>query len=260
MKRLQQKQSEWQGLKKEMMPIWTDVYKKNYAKSLDHQSFYFKQMDKKALSAKGMTQEIKDLNDKKKTADENVGRGMPPIEEPDLELDFSDARVHDDVYAVIKFSTREMLSVEQGERVLTLYRNFLESFFNVTRSGADDFKDSAAEAAANFVRGTEQEDVKKLNETKKNESDADEDEDEDDKMRVSSARKAARPDVKDEEDEDMEESEEEEEKDFTNCKPASGIIDEAEASAKVPLRALKRNVFYANDAIYHMFRPAFASL
>jgi paired amphipathic helix protein Sin3a len=254
MKRLQQKQSEWEGLKKEMMPIWTDVYKKNYAKSLDHQSFYFKQMDKKALSAKGMTQEIKDLNDKKKTADENVGRGMPPIEEPDLELDFSDARVHDDVYAVIKFSTREMLSVEQGERVLTLYRNFLESFFNVTRSSADDFKDSAAEAAANFVRGTEQEDVKKLNETKKNESEADEDEDEDDKMRVSSARKAARPDVKDEEDEDMEESEEEEEKDFTNCKPASGIIDETEASAKVPLRTLKRNIFYANDAIYHMFR------
>ena len=51
LKRLLQKQEEWRQLKTDMMPIWTDVYEKNYAKSLDHQSFYFKQMDKKSLSA-----------------------------------------------------------------------------------------------------------------------------------------------------------------------------------------------------------------
>ena len=143
LKRLLQKQEEWRQLKTDMMPIWTDVYEKNYAKSLDHQSFYFKQMDKKSLSAKGMTQEIKELNDKKKVSDEVIGKGMPPVDEsPDLALDYSDARVHDDVYAVIKFSTKEMLSAEQGERVLTLYRNFVESFFNVRRQNADDFKDT----------------------------------------------------------------------------------------------------------------------
>ena len=254
LKRLLQKQEEWRQLKTDMMPIWTDVYEKNYAKSLDHQSFYFKQMDKKSLSAKGMTQEIKELNDKKKVSDEVIGKGMPPVDEsPDLTLDYSDARVHDDVYAVIKFSTKEMLSAEQGERVLTLYRNFVESFFNVRRQNADDFKDTAAEAAANFVRGTEQEDVKKLNENKKSDSD-DEDEDEDDKMRVSSARKAPKPEPKDEEAMEEADEDEEEEKEFAHCKPVTGIIDESEVSAAMSLKNMNRSVFYANDAIYHMFR------
>lgn len=45
----------------------------------------------------------------------------------------------------------------------------------------DDFKDFFVEAAANFVRGIEKEDVKKFNENKKFELD-EEEEDEDDKM------------------------------------------------------------------------------
>ena len=254
LKRLHQKQEEWVELKNEMMPIWSDVYTKNYAKSLDHQSFYFKQMDKKALSMKGMAQEVKELNDKKKTSDEVIGKGMPPVDEsPDLTLDYSDARVHDDVYAVIKFSTNEMLNSEQGERVLTLYRNFVESFFNVNRENPDDFKDSSAETAANFVRGTEKEDVKKLNENKKSESD-EEEEDEDDKMRVSSARKAPKVEPKEEAEEQEDDEDDEEEKEFALCKPVSGIVDAAEASAAVALKNMKRTVFYANDQIYHMFR------
>lgn len=259
LKRLNQKMEEWRQLKSEMLPIWDDVYLKNYAKSLDHQSFYFKQMDKKSLSAKGMSQEIKEINDKKKSSDDVIGKGMPPIDEsPDLTIDYSDARVHDDVYAVIKFSTNEMLSVDQGERVLQLYRNFVESFFNVNRTHADDFKDNAAESAANFVRGTEEEDVKKAQENKANASD-DEEEDEDDKMRVSSARKAPKTEPKVEEEAPTTRREEEEddteEKEFSQCKPVSGITDDAEVTANsTALKSMKRSIFYANDVIYHMFR------
>ena len=260
LKRLLQKQDEWQELKDEMLPVWTDVYAKNYAKSLDHQSFYYKQMDKKALSVKGMSQEVKDINDKKKTSDEVIGKGMPPIDEsPDLTFKYDDARVHDDVYAVIKFSTNEMLSGEQGERVLTLYRNFVESFFNVKRADADDYKDTAADAAAKFVRGTEQEDVKKLSELKKsNGSDVDEDDDEEDKMRVSSARKGPKPEVKAEDEEmtavDEDEDDDEEEREFEHCKPVSGAVDASEKATGPPLHSLKKQVFYANEAIYHLLR------
>ena len=178
-------------------------------------------MDKKALSVKGMSQEVKDINDKKKMSDEVIGKGMPPIDEsPDLTFKYDDARVHDDVYAVIKFSTNEMLSGEQGERVLTLYRNFVESFFNVKRADADDYKDTAADAAAKFVRGTEQEDVKKLSELKKSSgSDVDEDDDDEDKMRVSSARKGPKSEVKAEDEEmtavDEDEDDDEEEREFS---------------------------------------------
>lgn len=36
-----------------MNKVWNDVYARNYHKSLDHRSFYFKQQDKKSLSVKG---------------------------------------------------------------------------------------------------------------------------------------------------------------------------------------------------------------
>jgi len=42
----------WLG-RLEMNKVWNDVYARNYHKSLDHRSFYFKQQDKKSLSVKG---------------------------------------------------------------------------------------------------------------------------------------------------------------------------------------------------------------
>ncbi len=56
------------------------MYEKNYSKSLDHRSFYFKQADKKALSVKGMLGDIKELSDKKKTeAIEERKSGAPDM-------------------------------------------------------------------------------------------------------------------------------------------------------------------------------------
>ena len=51
--RLKQKQEEWLKCKEDMNKVWAEVYAKNYHKSLDHRSFYFKQQDKKNLSTKG---------------------------------------------------------------------------------------------------------------------------------------------------------------------------------------------------------------
>jgi paired amphipathic helix protein Sin3a len=45
--RLKQKDEEWRKARRDMNKIWRDVYKDNYHKSLDHRSFYFKQLDKK---------------------------------------------------------------------------------------------------------------------------------------------------------------------------------------------------------------------
>ena len=59
--RLKQKEAEWKKVKTEVTPIWVDVYEKNYNKSLDHRSFYFKQSDKKNFSGKQMVLELKGL-------------------------------------------------------------------------------------------------------------------------------------------------------------------------------------------------------
>lgn len=156
-RRLKQKSEEWQILKTEMLPTWNDVCAKNYNKSLDHRSFYFKQADKKNLSGKGMTQEIKEVSDKKKTADDAIGAraAKPPGASPDLIFEYADRNVHDDVYAITRFSAREMMSGEPANKVMTFYRDFLEPFFKIKRDNEDDFKDRTADNCAKAVKAAE---------------------------------------------------------------------------------------------------------
>lgn len=51
--RLKQKQEEWAKCRSDFNKVWAEIYAKNYHKSLDHRSFYFKQQDTKNLSTKG---------------------------------------------------------------------------------------------------------------------------------------------------------------------------------------------------------------
>lgn len=51
--RLKQKQEEWARCRSDFNKVWADIYAKNYHRSLDHRSFYFKQQDAKNLSIKG---------------------------------------------------------------------------------------------------------------------------------------------------------------------------------------------------------------
>lgn len=66
LKRLKQKDEEWRRAREDLNRQWKEVNEKNYHKSLDHTSFYFKQKDKKQLGMKTMMQEAK----KKLEADE----------------------------------------------------------------------------------------------------------------------------------------------------------------------------------------------
>jgi len=59
LKRLQAKDDEWRRARAELNKGWKLVMEKNYKKSLDHRSFYFKQTDKKAQSARTLIGELK---------------------------------------------------------------------------------------------------------------------------------------------------------------------------------------------------------
>lgn len=54
--RLKQKQEEWARCRSDFNKVWAEIYSKNYHKSLDHRSFYFKQQDSKSSSTKGNMQ------------------------------------------------------------------------------------------------------------------------------------------------------------------------------------------------------------
>ena len=164
MARLKQKDIDWKKVKVEVAPIWVDVYEKNYNKSLDHRSFYFKQTDKKALSAKGMAHEIKEVSDKKKSSEDAIGCGGggalgAHAISPDLTFMYADRKVHDDVYAVLRFSTHEMMNTDHAERVMKTWREFVEPFFGICRADPDgDYVDDSAEQAAVFVRRDDEDD------------------------------------------------------------------------------------------------------
>lgn len=51
--RLKQKDIEWVKTRREWNKIWREVSDKNYYKAVDHQSFQFKQTDKKSMAPKG---------------------------------------------------------------------------------------------------------------------------------------------------------------------------------------------------------------
>jgi hypothetical protein len=57
--RLKQKAVEWGKARQQLDKQWKEVLEKNYQKSLDHRSFYFKTSDRKAVMAKTMLQEAK---------------------------------------------------------------------------------------------------------------------------------------------------------------------------------------------------------
>lgn len=62
--RLKEKALEWGRALKDLNKQWKSVLEKNYQKSLDHRSYYFKQTERKAIMSKTLLQEIKAIKDR----------------------------------------------------------------------------------------------------------------------------------------------------------------------------------------------------
>ncbi|KAF6159836.1 hypothetical protein GIB67_032920 [Kingdonia uniflora] len=133
--RLKQKQEEWSRCRSDFNKVWAEIYSKNYQKSLDHRSFYFKQQDTKSLSLKALLTEIKEINDKKHKEDDVLlaiaaGNRRPII--PHLEFEYSDSDIHEDLYQLIKYSCGEILSTsEQIDKVMRIWTTFLELIMGI---------------------------------------------------------------------------------------------------------------------------------
>ncbi|KAK6153046.1 hypothetical protein DH2020_012685 [Rehmannia glutinosa] len=133
--RLKQKQEEWTKCRSDFNKIWAEIYSKNHYKSLDHRSFYFKQQDSKNLSAKALVAEIKEIKDKRQKEDDvllSIAAGSRHTLIPDLEFEYSDTEIHEDVYKIIKYSCEEICSTkEQVNKVLRFWTTFLEPMLGV---------------------------------------------------------------------------------------------------------------------------------
>jgi paired amphipathic helix protein Sin3a len=133
--RLKQKQGEWKKCRDDFDKVWANVYAKNHYKSLDHRSFYFKQQDSKNLSAKSLLAEIKELKEKSQNDDDvllSISAGYRQPINPNLEYEYLNRAIHEDMFKVVQFSCEELCSTkEQLSKVLRLWENFLEAVLGV---------------------------------------------------------------------------------------------------------------------------------
>ncbi|KAK4772300.1 hypothetical protein SAY86_014075 [Trapa natans] len=153
--RLKQKQEEWARCRLEFNKVWAEIYTKNYHKYLDHRSFYFKQQDTKNLSTKALLAEIKEISEKKRKEDDvllAIAAGNRRPLTPDLEFEYADPDIHEDLHQLIKYSCAEVCSTEQLDKVMKIWNTFLEPMLGVPSRphGAEDTED-AINATVNQV-------------------------------------------------------------------------------------------------------------
>ncbi|XP_015965290.1 paired amphipathic helix protein Sin3-like 4 isoform X2 [Arachis duranensis] len=157
--RLKQKQDEWARCRADFNKVWAEIYAKNYHKSLDHRSFYFKQQDTKSLSTKALLAEIKEISEKKRKEDDVLlaiaaGNRRPVL--PNLEFEYTDSDIHEDLYQLVKYSCGEMCTTEQLDKVMKVWTTFLEPILCVPSRplGAEDTEDVVKDKNNSAKSGT----------------------------------------------------------------------------------------------------------
>ncbi|KAG1680591.1 hypothetical protein FOA52_015039 [Chlamydomonas sp. UWO 241] len=133
--RMEQKAVEWAKVKEEMTRLWRKLFDQNYAKSLDHRSFYFKQAEKKALLPKTMVQEVRESSDARRTGFDSyvafmsVRRRFEPVGQPDLTMEYGDREVLGDAWVVLRTVVEELRGASPREQLLELYLDMVENLF-----------------------------------------------------------------------------------------------------------------------------------
>ncbi|XP_019161607.1 PREDICTED: paired amphipathic helix protein Sin3-like 2 isoform X2 [Ipomoea nil] len=148
--RLKQKQEEWTKCRVDFNKVWAEIYAKNHYKSLDHRSFYFKQQDSKNLSTKSFLAEIKEIKENKQKDDDLVlaiAAGSKHPLSPNLEFEYADLEIHEDIYKLINYSCEEVCSTKEHlNKVMKLWTSFLEPILGVPSRihGSEAIKDDAS--------------------------------------------------------------------------------------------------------------------
>lgn len=153
--RLKQKQEEWAKCRSDFNKVWAEIYAKNYHKSLDHRSFYFKQQDTKSLSNKAFLLEIKDIYDEKSKEDGMLlslaaGKRHPIISH--LEFEYTDPNIHEDLYQLIKYSCGEVCTADQLDKVMKIWTTFLEPMLGVSPRHHSSEDNGAVKASADIAK------------------------------------------------------------------------------------------------------------
>jgi len=102
--------------------------------------------------------EIKEITEKKREDDSLLAfaAGNRLSISPDLEFDYPDHDLHEDLYQLIKYSCAEMCSTEQFDKVMKIWTTFVEQIFGVPSrpQGAEDQEDVVKSMNQNVKSGS----------------------------------------------------------------------------------------------------------
>eukprot|EP01102_Stenamoeba_stenopodia_P018355 TRINITY_DN6714_c0_g1_i2.p1 TRINITY_DN6714_c0_g1~~TRINITY_DN6714_c0_g1_i2.p1 ORF type:complete len:975 (+),score=235.58 TRINITY_DN6714_c0_g1_i2:41-2965(+) len=150
LKRLKQKDQEWRKARRDWNKIWREINEKNYHKSLDHQSFYFKQLEKKNLSPKVLIAEIK-----QKYQEKLKSKAGPAYH---LVYTMNDQNIFKEASDLLTFVAERTLSRVDREKLDTFLQHFVQLFFL-----SKEESDSEIEDAEDEEELDEEEKQKRLN-------------------------------------------------------------------------------------------------
>ena len=159
LKRLKQKDAEWRRARLDLQKQWKETLNRNYEKSFDHRSFYYRQQDKRSYTAKLLINEIKTMSlEPGYSAQDFANAGLsfsvpldkvpllgnvpvtpgstPPLSnwQPQLTMAYSTSYqlVHRDVYRVLCHAAECLVSSPTDkERLPAMWRDLLRVFFNM---------------------------------------------------------------------------------------------------------------------------------
>ncbi|KAL9544533.1 hypothetical protein MBANPS3_007578 [Mucor bainieri] len=122
LKRLRQKNDEWQRLQREWNKVWREIESKNYYKALDYQGVIFKTNDKKNMGIKQLVSEI-----------EAIHHDQAATPAPQLSFAFRNKKVFKDVTRVLYsyFARQTTYGHEDCAVMKAFIEMFLPVFFDV---------------------------------------------------------------------------------------------------------------------------------
>ncbi|KAJ0400511.1 hypothetical protein P43SY_006690 [Pythium insidiosum] len=178
LKRLKQKDEEWRKARQDLNKQWKEVNEKNYHKSLDHSSFYFKQKDKKQTSMKVLVQEAKKKLEEKQTKQkesatetshsndtpdastiaealkeqlvggEKKDTQGPASINPHFFFKMASVQIHKDAFGLLSYAAEKNLSVADKEKVSKIWQAFFFPFFHLEEGWLKLFGDQSSSNSA----------------------------------------------------------------------------------------------------------------
>lgn len=149
LRRLIQKDTEWRKARKELNTHWKEIVDRNYEKSFDHRSFYFRQQDRRNYSAKHLVADVKgtavesglslaEMNLpsvlSRSSCDDATKATTPLAQKPDaslfLQFPMSDFTVHKAIFQLLCYAAEfGSMSFTDKEKVPAIFRDWLRIFF-----------------------------------------------------------------------------------------------------------------------------------